>query len=113
MKTNQNTANVFISYAKEDKALLGVLESHLALLERQGLISTWHNRLIVLGTDWAKAIDEQLERASIILLLISANFFASDYCYGREMKRALERHGASNDEVHVIPIIIRPCDWRI
>jgi hypothetical protein len=46
-----------------------------------------------------------LNRANVILLLISADFLASDYCYDVEMKRAMERHEAG--EAIVIPIILR------
>lgn len=101
---------VFCSCAHEDGAWLQKLETHLSLLRRQGLISLWHNRLIVPGTDWAHAIDTHLETASIILRLVSADFLASNYCYGVEMKRALERHAAN--EVRVIPILVRPVDWE-
>src|SRR5437016_9133364 len=101
---------VFCSDTHEDGAWLQKLETHLSLLRRQGLISLWHNRLIVPGTDWAHAIDTHLETASIILLLVSADFLASNYCYGVEMKRALERHAAN--EVRVIPILVRPVDWE-
>jgi TIR domain len=52
-----------------------------------------------------------LERADIILLLISSDFIASNYCYEKEMKRALERHNAK--EARVIPVIVRDCDWDI
>jgi len=101
---------VFCSYAREDEMWSRKLETHLSLLRRQGLISLWHDRLIVPGTDWAKTIDMQLETASIILLLVSADFFASDYCYGTEMKRALERQEAG--EAQVIPILVRAVDWK-
>jgi hypothetical protein len=83
-----------VHYAHEDEALLKELIKHLSLLKRQGLISIWYNREIVPGTNWAKVIDQQLEQASIILLRVSADFLASDYCYEIEMKRALERHEA-------------------
>lgn len=101
---------IFCSYAHEDDAWLHKLEKHLSLLKRQGLISLWHDRLITPGIDWAKTIDTHLEIASVILLLVSADFFASDYCYGVEMKRALERQEAG--EAWVIPILVRPSDWR-
>src|SRR5713226_5126476 len=94
MITPQNSIKVFLSYAHEDEPLLRKLETHLSLLKRQGLISTWYDRQIVPGTNWAATIDEQLEQASIILLLVSADFLASDYCYGVEMQRALQRHQA-------------------
>lgn len=101
---------VFCSYAHEDEMWLQKLEAHLSLLKRQGLISLWHDRLISPGIDWTKALDTHLETASVILLLVSADFFASDYCYGIEMKRALEREAAG--EVRVIPILVRPVDWK-
>src|SRR2546421_7965312 len=100
--------DVFLSYAHEDEQLLRKLETHLSSLKRQGLISTWYDRQIVPGTNWAKVVDQRLEQASIILLLVSANFLASDYCNQIEMKRALERHEAG--EARVIPIAIRPAD---
>ena len=100
---------VFYSYAHEDESHLQRLCTHLTMLRRQGLISTWHERKIVPGTDWAQTIDTHLEQASIILLLVSPDFLASDYCYAIEMERALQRHNAN--EARVIPVILRPCDW--
>jgi tetratricopeptide (TPR) repeat protein len=101
---------VFYSYAGEDELLRTELEKHLSLLHRQGLIAAWHNRLVPAGTNWTETIDTHLERASVILLLVSADFLASDYCYGREMQRALQRHEAK--QARVIPILLRPVDWR-
>src|SRR5437016_2112638 len=101
---------LFYSYAHEDEPLREQLERHLRLLNRQGLISEWHDRQIVAGTEWAKQIDEHLETASIILLLISPDFLASDYCYDIEMQRSLERH--RRGEAQVIPIVVRPVDWH-
>src|SRR6266487_3889810 len=101
---------IFCSYAHEDEAWRQKLETHLSLLKRQGLISLWHDRLITAGTDWAHALDQYLETASVILLLVSADFLASDYCYSIEMKRALERQEAG--EAQVIPILVRVVDWK-
>jgi len=94
---------IFCSYAHEDETWLRKLETHLSLLQRQNLVSLWHDRLIAPGTDWAKTIDVHLETASVILLLVSADFFASDYCYGIEMKRALERQEAGESACHSYP----------
>lgn len=77
--------SLFISYAHEDELLLHELEKHLSLLHQQGLISSWHNRQILAGTDWAKAINTHLETATLILLLISADFLVSDYCYTQQL----------------------------
>jgi hypothetical protein len=99
---------VFYSYAHKDEKLRNALEEHLSTLHRQGYISEWHDRHILAGTDWAQEIDDHLNSAPLILLLISPSFIASGYCYSKEMKRALERHQAG--EARVIPIILRPTD---
>jgi internalin A len=101
---------VFCCYSHKDETWLRKLEIHLSLFQRQGLVSLWHDRLIAPGDDWAKTIDTHLETASVILLLVSADFLASDYCYSIEMQRALERHAAN--EVRVVPILVRPVDWK-
>src|SRR5437660_37618 len=100
---------VFYSYAHEDQQLRDKLERALTPLEREGLIQGWHDRQIGAGTEWKDSIDKNLEAAQIILLLVSADFLASDYCYDKEMKRALEKNEAG--EARVIPIILRPVDW--
>src|SRR5450755_2292645 len=110
MTTNGSAINVFISYAHEDEALLRQLETHLSPLKRQGLIATWYDRQLVAGTNWAGEIDAHLEQASIILLLVSADFLASNYCYEIEMTRALARHEAG--QARVIPIALRSVDWK-
>jgi len=101
---------LFYSYSHKDEALRDELETHLKLLEREGGISNWHDRRIFPGDEWDKKIDENLEKADIILLLISADFIASDYCYDIEMKLAMKRH--NNKEAIVIPVILRDCDWH-
>ena len=106
---NSKPVTLFYSYSHRDEALRDELETHLSLLRREGIIQEWHDRRIGAGKEWADSIDENLEAADVVLLLISADFLASDYCYDKEMKRALEKHEA--DELCVIPIIIRAVDW--
>jgi hypothetical protein len=101
--------DVFISYSHRDEKLRETLGFHLASLQRQGVIKSWHDRKISAGTEWKQAIDENLNSVEIILLLISENFIASDYCYDLEMERAIARHDAG--EARVIPIILKPVDW--
>ncbi len=103
-------SSLFFSYSHKDEALRDRLEVHLASLKRSGAISTWHDRRITAGDPLGKRIDENLERADIILLLISPDFLASDYCHDIEMQRALERH--SQGSARVIPVILKPCDWQ-
>ena len=101
---------LFYSYAHEDEAHLTTLRTHLALLRRDKKISEWYDRKIRPGDEWDPLIRDQLDRARIILLLVSADFIASDYCWGTEVRRALERH--ERTEVVVIPVIISPTDWH-
>jgi len=97
--------SVFVSYSHVDEMLRKELGKHLSVLERQGIIATWHDRMIGAGTEWEGAITKQLEEARVILLLISADFIQSKYCYDVEMARALERH--DRREALVVPIILR------
>jgi hypothetical protein len=103
-------ATLFFSYSHVDENLRDQLEIHLSSLRRQGLIDSWHDRRITAGEEFGTAIDAHIDTADVILLLISPDFIASDYCYEREMKRALERH--QRGEARVIPVILRPCDWH-
>ncbi|HEU5375789.1 MAG TPA: TIR domain-containing protein [Ktedonobacteraceae bacterium] len=100
---------VFYSFAETDAPLLEQLEHHLSLLQRRGIIAPWHKRQIHAGYDRQMELDAHLNTASLILLLISPDFLASDYCYETEMQQALQRHEAG--EARVIPILLRPVDW--
>jgi hypothetical protein len=100
---------IFFSYSHRDERMRDKLEKHLSALRREQIISGWHDRKIMSGTEWKDKIDHYIETSRIILLLISAEFLNSDYCYDVEMKRAMARHDAG--EARVIPIILRPCDW--
>lgn len=105
----QPPVKVFISYAHRDEDFRLELETHLSGLRRQKLIDAWNDRKIEPGQEWAGEIDDALNQAQIILLLVSADFINSDYCHDKEMLRALERDAAK--EAVVIPIILRACDW--
>jgi hypothetical protein len=102
-------ANVFFSYSHADEMLRDQLETQLAMLKRQGIIDAWHDRRIGAGEEVHREISEHLEVAEIVLLLVSPDFLASNYCYEIEMSRALERQLAG--ECKVIPVILRACDW--
>ncbi|WOB45939.1 toll/interleukin-1 receptor domain-containing protein [Thermoleptolyngbya oregonensis NK1-22] len=101
--------SVFFSYSHKDEDLRDEIATHLSLLKRQGLITAWHDREITAGAEWSGEIDTHLNAAQIILLLVSANFLASDYCYDVEMAQAIARH--ERGEACVIPVILKPSDW--
>ena len=101
---------VFISYSHKDQKLREELDTHLANLKRQNIITAWYDGNIKPGEELQPQIIEHLNTAQIILLLVSANFIASDFCYSTEMKQAIARHDAN--KARVIPILLRPTDWK-
>jgi internalin A len=106
-----NAVRLFYSYSHKDESLRNELKTHLKLLQRRGLIEPWHDRTIEAGDEWKQKVDEHLVCAAIILLLVSADFITSDYCFEKEMQQALERH--KRGEARVIPVVVRDVNWRI
>jgi CheY-like chemotaxis protein len=100
--------SLFYSYAHEDEALRDELRGHLKILERRGLLSSWYDREITPGEDWHAKIDEQLQMADLVLLLVSKDFIESDYIFGTELTVAMQRHQAGF--ATVVPIIVRAID---
>jgi TIR domain len=103
-------ASLFYSYARKDARLRENLEKSLAQLKREGKITDWYDREILAGSVWDDVIKQQIERARIILLLISPDFMASEYIWRTEVALAMGRR--SRNEVIVIPVIVRPADWH-
>ena len=101
---------VFFSYSHKDEDLQNELSKHLALLKRQRVITAWHDRKIGAGKEWKNEIDEHLNSADIILLLVSSDFLASDYCYDVEVETAMKRH--EDGEARVIPVVLRPVNLK-
>jgi DNA-binding response OmpR family regulator len=108
--TESRALKVLFSYSHKDEKMRDSLDAHLAGLRNMGIIHSWHDRKITAGSPFEESIDAQLEKADLILLLISADFLNSEYCYRKEMKHALERHKAG--KARVVPVILRPVDWE-
>ena len=107
--TGASALSAFVSYSHKDERYRRTLDTSLAQLKRNGIISVWHDRKILPGQQWDKEIDRSLEAANIVLVLVSPDFLASEYAYTREMRIAIERHHAGR--ATVIPVILRPSDW--
>src|SRR5579885_378218 len=97
---------LFLSYASEDEIYQQELTKHLSLLQRTGVIKQWHARRITAGSEWKRQIDQHLEEADVIVILVSADFLSSDYCNDVELERSLARHREGS--CRVIPVIVRP-----
>jgi hypothetical protein len=103
-------AKIFISYSHLDETFKAQFTQHLKSLERTGEIEVWHDRQLMGGDDFAGKIDANLSQADVVLLLVSANFIASDYCHEVEMRTALERH--EKGQTVVVPVILDFCNWH-
>lgn len=109
-ETSIKSIEIFFSYAKKDSQLRDKLADHLSNLKRRQVITAWHDNEISAGTERVTAIEEHLNSADIILLLISADFMASEELWERDVKRAMARH--DQKEARVIPVLLRNCDWQ-
>lgn len=101
---------LFFSYSKEDEEFLKEFKKHTAPLKRNKRIQSWDDSDLIPGENWDKKIKQELERADIILLFISANALATDYIMDIEISRAMERHEAGTAQV--VPIILSHCAWK-
>jgi uncharacterized membrane protein HdeD (DUF308 family) len=110
MTTAHKPLRVFCSYSHKDEEYLNELRTWLSGLELQELIEWWHDRKILPSSEWEDDIDRHLRSAEIILLLVTPDFMASEYVQKKEIGRAMERHVSG--EARLIPIIVRPADWK-
>lgn len=107
---DRTPVTLFYSYAHEDEGLRDELQDHLMILERRGVIRSWHDRAITAGSDWSHEIDQHLRTADLVLLLISKDFIASDYIFGVELGVAMQRQ--RRGEAVVVPILLREVDLQ-
>lgn len=97
---------VFISYSQHDEPVMRQLVAHLSMLDAD----LWHDRKLVGGERWQETLDERLNTAEIVLLLVSHNFLSSNFCMKIELPRALERE--QKGETKIIPILLSESDWE-
>ncbi len=102
-KAGQQDLSLLISYARRDQRLRDQLENHLSNLKYRGLITNWTAKDIAADEEM---VDLHTTDAHIILLLISASFLASPYCYGQEMQQVIQHH--KQGKINIIPILLRP-----
>lgn len=108
MQNVQEPLKVFISYSHKDKKMKEKLMAHMNSLIRQKYISLWFDNMILPGREIDKEVLSALESSQIVLLLLSSDYLASDYCYQIEMEKALVLR--DEDKLEVVPILLRPVD---
>lgn len=102
--------SIFVSYAHEDEEMKKELDKYLKVLKRSGKVESWNDRELIAGQEWDAAIMLELNKANIILLLISVDFNASDFIWDKELASAMKRH--EEGSAYVVPVVLRKCEWR-
>lgn len=105
--THPKHKTVFVSYSHKDNLYLERLKVHLKPLERKSLIQLWSDNLILSGEKWKEKIQNALDNAAIAVLLISADFLASDFIVNDELQPLLK--AAEQKGTIIIPVILKPC----
>jgi len=101
---------VFISYPHSNFKVLKELRENLGWLENSGQLEVFDDREILGGDDWNACIKTNLERAEIIIFIVTASFMCSPYCTNIELRSALEQR--AKERTRIVPIIAETCDWE-
>jgi hypothetical protein len=102
--------SIFISYSHKDSIYLERLKVHLKPLEKKGLIELWDDTKIRIGDKWEETISNALSNSAIAILIISADFLASDFIIDNELPPLLEK--ANNTGTEILPIILKKCRFE-
>jgi hypothetical protein len=106
-KVTSQVMRVFISYSHQDQHWLQRLQVHLKPLARDGIIDPWSDKRIEGGALWKREIGAALSSATAAVLLISADFLASDFIVDHELPELLRR--SEREGVLILPVLIGPC----
>lgn len=99
--------NIFVSYANVDTKWLKLLDPHLKGLERHARVARFDDRQLLGGGGWDAEIKAALERADIVILLVTANFIASEYIHRVELPAMLRR--LQTDGCVIMPVLFETC----
>jgi hypothetical protein len=104
-------SRVFISYSHKDELWRVRLIKHLSVLESEGLLHVWADNRIAIGDDWQRRIDEAMTDSRTAVLLVTADFLASDFILKREIPVLMQQH--ERQGMQILPVITRPCPWKL
>jgi hypothetical protein len=99
---------VFVSYSHQDKDWLERVQTHLRVLENEGItVNLWDDTKIMSGMKWHNEIKKALSAAKVAILLVSTEFLASDFICTDEIPPLLK--AAEKDGATILPLILKPC----
>ncbi len=101
---------VFVSYASVDEPWMEGLRRHAGGSILRGRLDLWDSRRVRAGEDWRVAVAGAMERARAAVLLVTADFLASDFIQDQEMRVLLQRR--EREGLRILPVLVRPCDWE-
>ena len=104
-------SRVFVSYCHRDELWRARLMNHLSVLEMEGLLHVWADNRIAIGDDWQTRINEAMTDSRAAVLLITADFLASDFILNREIPALVQQH--ERQGMRILPVITRPCPWKL
>jgi hypothetical protein len=105
--TPKQKLQAFISYSHSDASYLDRLNLHLKPLERRYDFVIWSDQRLKAGDRWQSEIERNIDAAEVIVLLVSADFLASDFVMDNELPRLLRN--AEDKGTKVFTIIVSPC----
>ena len=101
---------LFISYSHKDEILVAKFINHIAPLKSSRLITEWHDRKIDTGEEFLDDIDNNLNNADVICLMISDSFLASKACL---QEKEVSLYLRNRKGIKVIPVIMSACAWTM
>lgn len=101
----------FIIYARADAQFKDELLTHLHPFVEYKFIEKWVDSDLLPGEDWEKRIEDELDAAHLVIMLVSADALSSEFIRKKELKTALEKKRAGT--ARVIPILVRDCYWKM
>lgn len=103
--------NIFISYSKEDLAMVNKFQEHLSALKLDGKVATWCCTELSAGSEWNFEIQKHFDAADIVCFMVSPNFMKTKFIHEYEIKKAFKRRSEDPDFL-IIPIILDFCRWK-
>lgn len=104
---------VFVSYSSKDRDYLDRLATHLQLYKNAGVIDYWDDLLLTGRDEWDEKIKDEMNRANILIMLLSPAYLATDYILKEEIPIALKHLNEPMPSKQVFWILLKPCSYEL